>query len=139
MRERVTDAVGTARPYVERVAKDEEFRDHVKNAYESARRIYDELIGPVGATGVAMRVAKDKDIQEELRRTLDELREAGKHVQKAESHTGRNVTLLLAGITLGVLFNPMTGPDARRWLREKIFGPEEPFEFQSNAGASQSS
>ncbi len=139
MRERVTDAVGTARPYVERVAKDEEFRDHVKNAYESARRIYDELIGPVGATGVAMRVAKDKDIQEELRRTLDELREAGRRARGEDSHKARNFALLMVGLTLGVLFNPMTGPDTRRWVREKIFGPEEPFEFQSNAGASQSS
>ncbi|MDQ3866751.1 MAG: hypothetical protein M3304_07965 [Actinomycetota bacterium] len=139
MRERVTGAVDTARPYVERVATDEEFREHVKNAYESARRIYDELVGPVGATGMAMRVAQDKDIQEELRRTLDELRQAGRRARGEESHTGRNMTLLMVGLALGVLFNPMTGPDTRRWLREKIFGPEEPFEFQSNAGTSQSS
>jgi hypothetical protein len=139
MRERVTDAVGTARPYAERIAKDEEFREHVKNAYESARRIYDELIGPVGATGIAMRVARDKDIQEEMKRTVDELREASRRARGEDSHTGRNVTLLMVGLALGVLFNPMTGPDTRRWVREKIFGPEEPFEFQSNAGAGQSS
>ncbi len=138
MRERVTDAVGTARPYVERVAKDEEFRDHVKNAYESARRIYDELIGPVGATGIAMRVARDKEIQDELRRTVDELREASRRARGEDSHTGRNVTLLMVGLALGALFNPMTGAGTRRWLREKMFGPEEPFEFQSNAGASNS-
>jgi hypothetical protein len=139
MRERVTDAVDTARPYAERIAKDEEFREHVKNAYESARRIYDELIGPVGATGIAMRVARDKDIQEEMKRTVDELREASRRARGEDSHTGRNVTLLMVGLALGVLFNPMTGPDTRRWVREKIFGPEEPFEFQSNAGAGQSS
>ena len=138
MRDRVTDAVDTARPYAERIAKDEEFREHVKNAYESARRIYDELIGPVGATGIAMRVARDKDIQEEMKRTVDELREASRRARGEDSHTGRNVTLLMVGLALGVLFNPMTGPDTRRWVREKIFGPEEPFEFQSNAGASQS-
>src|SRR3712207_2112956 len=111
MRERVTDAVDTARPYVERVAQDEEFREHVKNAYESARRIYDELIGPVGATGIAMRVARDKDIQEEMKRTVDELREASRRARGEDSHTGRNVTLLMVGLALGVLFNPMTGPD----------------------------
>ena len=135
MRERVTDAVDTARPYVERLAKDEDLHTHVKNAYESARRVYDELIGGTGATGLAMRVARDKDLQEELRKTVDELREAGRHVQGRQSHTGRNVTLLLTGVTLGILFNPMTGPGARRWIREKIFGPEQPFEYQSNSSS----
>ena len=133
MRERVSETVETARPYVERIAKDEELHEHVKNAYDSARKIYDQLIGGTGATGVAMRVARDKDLQDELRRTIDELREAGKRVQSArESHTARNVTLLLAGITIGVLFNPLTGEDTRRWIREKVFGPEQPFEsYQS--------
>jgi hypothetical protein len=131
MREKARDTVETARPYVERLAKDEDLHDHVKAAYASARRIYDELIGPVGPTGVAMRVARDKDLQDELRHVVEELREAGKHVQGKESHTGRNLTLLLAGIALGVLFNPVTGEESRRWVREKIFGPEQPFEYQS--------
>jgi hypothetical protein len=135
MRERVTEAVDTARPYMERLAKDEELHDHVKKAYESARNIYDQVIGGTGATGVAMRVARDKDLQDELRKTVEELREAGKRAQGKESHTTRNVTLLVAGIALGVLFNPMTGAETRRWIRERIFGPEEPFEsFQSGDG-----
>ena len=44
----------------------------------------------------------------------------------------RNFTLLLAGITLGVLFNPATGPETRRWLKEKVLGPEQPFEYKPN-------
>jgi hypothetical protein len=136
MKDRVTETVDAARPYVERLAKDDELHRNVKNAYESARRIYDDLIGPVGATGIAMRVARDKDTQEELRRIVDELREASRRARGEESHGGRNFTLLMAGIAIGVLFNPMTGPDTRRWLREKVFGPEEAFEFQSNANQS---
>jgi hypothetical protein len=38
------------------------------------------------------------------------------------------MTLLMAGIALGVLFNPATGPDTRRWLKDKLFGPEQPFD-----------
>jgi hypothetical protein len=131
-KEKVSDAVETARPYVERLARDDELHDNVKRAYESARRIYDDLLGDRGATGVAFRVARDQDLQDELKKTVKELRQAGRRVQGKESHTGRNASLLLAGIALGVLFNPATGPDTRRWLKDRLFGSEEPFEYQSS-------
>ena len=135
MKDRVSGAVDTARPYVERMARDEELHDHVKSAYESARRIYDELLGGRGATGLATKVARDKDLQDELRKAVEELRRAGDRVQGKDSPKGRNTTLLLAGIALGVLFNPATGPETRRWLKDKILGPEQPFEYQSNESA----
>lgn len=131
-KDRMGDAVDAARPYVERLARDEDLHDNVKNAYASARRIYDELLGDRGTTGVALKVARDKDLQKELRKTVEELREAGKRAQGKESHTGRNASLLLAGIALGVLFNPATGPDTRRWLKDRLFGPEQPFESYNN-------
>ncbi|HUG35736.1 MAG TPA: hypothetical protein VML54_02230 [Candidatus Limnocylindrales bacterium] len=131
-KDKVGEAVDTARPYVERIAHDDDLHDHVKKAYDSARRIYDELLGDRGTTGMALRVARDKDLQNELKKAVEELRQAGRHVQGRESHTGRNATLLMTGIALGVLFNPATGPDTRRWLKDRIFGPEQPFEYQSN-------
>ncbi len=131
-KESVSGAVGTARPYVERLAQDDELHGHVKSAYESARRIYDELLGerPTRTTA-AIRLAQDKDLQNELKTAIEELRLAGRRAQGRDSHTGRNVTLLLAGIAVGVLFNPATGPDTRRWIRTKLFGPEQPYEYQS--------
>src|ERR1044072_4001695 len=134
-RDRVNDAVDSARPYVEGLARDEELHDHVKRAYDSARKIYDDLLGDRGATGVAFKVARDKDIQDELRRAIDVLRKAGERAQGKQSHAGRNVTLLMAGIALGVLFNPATGPDTRRWLKDKLLGPEQPFDsYPSSEG-----
>ena len=130
--EKVSGAVDSARPYVERLAQDEELHENVKRAYESARRIYDDLLGDRGTTGMALKVARDKDMQKELRKTVEELRAAGKRVQGKESHTGRNTTLLLMGIAIGVLFNPATGPDTRKWLKDKLFGPEQPFESYEN-------
>jgi len=114
------------------MAQDDELHEHVKNAYASARSIYDDLLGSRGATGMATKVARNQDLQDQLRKTIEELRLAGQRAQGKESHTKRNVTLLLTGITLGVLFNPATGPETRKWLKDKVLGPEQPFEYRSN-------
>jgi hypothetical protein len=132
MRDKVYGAVDVARPYAERLARDDELHEHVKNAYASARTIYDELLGSRGAQALATRVAQDKDMQSELKKAVEELRRAGERVQGKSSHSKRNFTLLLAGITLGVLFNPATGPETRKWLKEKVLGPEQPFEYKPN-------
>ena len=132
MKDKVYGAVDTARPYVDRITKDDELHEHVKAAYASARTIYDELIGGRSPQALASRVAKDKDIQDELKKAVEELRKAGERVQGKESHTKRNAFLLLTGITLGVLFNPATGPQTRKWLKDKVLGSEQPFEYQTN-------
>ena len=124
-RDRITDTAESVRPYVERAVKDEEVRENVKSALLAARNIYDELIGGRGVTYAATRMATDKDIQESLRAAVDDLRQAADKVQGKDSHTGRNVTLLVTGIALGLLFNPVTGPSTRRWLSDLILGKDE--------------
>ncbi|HVS85187.1 MAG TPA: hypothetical protein VHD91_06115 [Gaiellaceae bacterium] len=139
-KERVVDAAGTVKPYVDRALHDDELRESVRNAYESARTIYDELVAKRGVTGVATRVATDKDIQAELRSAIEELRNAATRVQGKkveEDHGGRAATLLLAGIALGVLFNPVTGPQTRKWLTDRLFGGDgDDFTYQGNGSGS---
>ena len=85
-------------------------------------------------TAAAARVATDKDIQESLRDAIDDLRNAADRIQGKTSHSARNATLLMTGIALGILFNPVTGPGTRRWLQDKVFGEGEEFEYrQDNA------
>lgn len=133
--DKVMDRAGNARPYIERAFKDEDLRENVRNAYESARVVYNELIGGRGAIPVATRVATDKDIQDHLREALDELRQAADRVQGKKDHGGRNALLLLTGIALGVLFNPVTGSQTRKWLSDQVFGPSDEFTYQGNSGA----
>src|SRR5882757_8212843 len=99
-KDKVSDAAGTVRPYVDRALHDAELRDNVRSAYESARSIYDELMGNRGVTGVASRMATDKDIQAELRTTVAELRKAADRIQGKEVHPNRNGGLLFIGILL---------------------------------------
>ena len=121
---------------MERALHDEELREHVKQAYTAAREIYDELVGPRGVTGVASRMAGDHEIQDNLRTAIGELRQAANRLQgRRESHGGRNL-LLLAGVVVGLLYNPVTGPETRRWLKDKLFGSDEfGFDAQSGNGA----
>src|SRR6266576_6701367 len=128
------DRVADVKPYVTRAIQDEELRDSLRSAFSTARDVYDELIGGRGVTGVATKVASDNGIQDQLRSAIDDLRSAANRIQGKEGHKGRNSTLLLAGIALGILFNPMTGPETRRWLKDKVFGEDEEFGYGGASG-----
>jgi hypothetical protein len=141
-RDKVSGAAGNVKPYVQRAVQDEDLRENVKAAFQAARDVYDELLGNRGVTTIAARVATDKEIQDRLRDAVDELREASERVQGKKDHGGRNATLLLAGIALGVLFNPVTGPATRKWLSDMLFGGDDDFTYSggsSTASAGNSS
>lgn len=136
--DKVSDAASTVKPYFDRALNDPELRDNVRNAYESARAIYDELIGNRGVTGVAKRVATDRDVQDELRSAIADLRTAADRVRGKEEHKSRHSGLLLIGLALAVLFNPITGPQIRKWISERIFGETDGFTYQGGNGTSNS-
>ena len=131
-KDRITDKADNLRPYVERAVKDEEIRKNVRDAFDAAREIYTELMGPRGMVPLATRVASDEDIQDNLRRAVDDLRKAAGRLQGKKDHSGRNTFLLLVGITIGVLFNPVTGPATREWLKGLVGGDDEDFTYQGN-------
>ncbi|MDX6466556.1 MAG: hypothetical protein QOI27_1596 [Gaiellaceae bacterium] len=137
-KDKVSDAAGNVKPYVDRAIHDAELRDNVRHAYESARSIYNELIGNRGVTGLATRVATDKDIQDELRSTITELRKAADRVQGKEAHKSRNGGLLFIGILLGVLFNPLTGSQTRKWLSDRVLGGGDDFTYKGGGNGSSS-
>jgi hypothetical protein len=132
LQDRAKDRASDVRPYIERAFKDERVREDVKSAVATAREIYDQLMGGRQITAAAARVATDKDIQQSLREAIEDLRDAADRIQGKSSHSSRNATLLLTGITLGILFNPVTGPGTRRWLQDKIFGGGEEFEYRQD-------
>jgi len=135
-KDKVIDQAGNVKPYIERAMKDEDLRDNVMTAFAAAKEVYDELIGNRGVTTVARRVATDKDMQDNLKHALDELRTAADRVQGKKDHSGRYSTLLLAGIMLGILFNPATGPQTRKWLSDKLFGANDEFTYQGSGNSS---
>jgi hypothetical protein len=119
-RDKVIFAAGSAKPYIDRALRDEEFRENLRTAFTAAREIYNELAPPRGVSSVAARVARDEEIRQNLRTAVSEVRLAADRLQRKESHTTRNVLLLLAGVVIGLFLNPYTGPETRRWARDRF-------------------
>jgi hypothetical protein len=130
------DRISDAKPYVTRALQDEEVRENVKSAIAAAREIYAELVGGRRPSAVAARVATDKEIQDSLRAAIDDLKKAANKVQGKKEHSSRNATLLLTGIVLGILFNPVTGAQTREWLSGKLLGEGEDDTSSSRSGNS---
>ena len=125
-RNKVYNAADTVKPYVERAMADEKLRSDLINAFQTARGIYSDLWRrDTAPLALATRVATDDDIRERLRDAIDDLRSANERLQGRPSHSVRNGSLVVAGIALGLLFNPVTGPETRRFLRDLMFGGGE--------------
>jgi gas vesicle protein len=133
-------AYSDVRPYVRRAVSDDEVRDNLRDAFYAAKDIYEELFGGRSRIAVAQRVATDSEIHENLKKISDDLRKTVDRVQGKHDHAGRNIFFLLTGVVLGLLFNPFSGPQTRKWLKDKVFGAEPEFSYQGNGpGASSTS
>src|SRR5690242_11332598 len=134
-KDKVYDAVSDVKPYVDRAMSDEKLREDVMSAFTTAKDLYNELMGGRNAVALATRVATDDEIRDRLKAAIEDLRSAADRLQGKKERHGRNTTLLVAGIALGVLFNPVTGPETRRWLKDMLGGGDEfGGDYSSNGG-----
>jgi hypothetical protein len=124
MYSKVYGAADSIKPYVERAMSDEKLRNDIFRAFRTANDLYRELMSdrdePVR---IATRVATDDDVRDKLREAIEDLRSASDRLKGKRDHSTRNTVLLLTGITLGLLYNPITGPETRRFIKEMLSGP----------------
>ncbi|HZO98148.1 MAG TPA: hypothetical protein VFB42_12325 [Gaiellaceae bacterium] len=132
---KVQDAAENLKPYVERAMADEKLRDDVMRAFGTAREIYKDLMGEKSAVTIASRVATDDDIRDRLRAAIEDLRNASDRLQGRKEHSARTKTLLVAGIALGLLFNPITGPETRRFIKDMLSSGDEDRSASSSNGS----
>ena len=119
-KERVADATSHVRPYVERALRDEELRRNVKDAYTSARALYEQLLTRNDVSHVATKLVSDEDVQAQLRNVVAQLRGAAGRVQTAQEETqkaersARGSLLLVAGVADRPARQPAHRPVAPR-------------------------
>lgn len=105
---------------------DEKLREDVLSAFATAKELYSQFAGTNRpAVSIAQRVATDDELREKVRAAVEDLRKASDRLQGRSEHQARNTTLLVAGIALGILFNPITGPETRRWLKDVVSGGDD--------------
>jgi hypothetical protein len=121
-KDKTTVAVDALRPYVKRAMEDPELRDDLAAAFVAARSLYGQISKGQGVKGKAERIS-DKDFQKQLQTLVSDVTEASDRLKGEEkSHKTRNRVILLTGVTLGVLYNPWTGPQTREWIMDRIAG-----------------
>jgi len=121
--------------YVTRLVEDEELRDNLRTAYDSARNAYSRM---ANGRGPAKALLDDKKTQKELQAAASNLKEAadalrgGKKTRKRK----RRGTLLLVIVGAGAVLALSEG--LRKKVLDALFGAEEEFEYTSTTSPSNS-
>jgi hypothetical protein len=125
---RITDTLEAVKPYLDRALTDPSFRNDLRDALEAAREVYGPITKSNGSvSGAAKTLASDKKAQKHLRRAIEDLQHAASTLQGKKKRKRRRARrmLLLAGIIVGALYNPWTGPQTRDWLLEQVAGDDD--------------
>jgi hypothetical protein len=117
----------TTNPYVQRLAQDEELRDNLRTAFESAKKAYERMSN---GKGPAKALLDDKKTQRELKEAASSLKDAADALRgskKKKRGKGRLLVLALVGAVAAIALSE----DLRKKVLDALFGAEEEFEYTS--------
>jgi len=115
-------------PYIQRLIEDEDLRDNIRAAFESARDAYGRM---ADSKGPAKALMDDKKVQRDLRQAAQSLREASEQLRGRRRRKGLTLGRLLMLAIIGAVVVLILSEDARKALLDRLFGPEEEFEYTS--------
>ena len=111
--------------YVQRLVDDEELRDNLRTAFDSARKAYSRINGK----GPVKALTEDKKTQKELREAATSLRDAAEALRGRKKRKRRGFgRILLLGI-VGAGLALALSEDLRKKVLDALFGAEEEFEY----------
>jgi len=128
---RAGDIYETARenPYVQRLMEDEELRDSLKDAFESAKSAYGRATG--NGKGTVKAVTSDKKVQKDLRKAAESLQEASESIRSKPKRRKGGIGRLLLIAIIGAVIALAVSEGARKAVLDALFGAEEEFEYTS--------
>jgi hypothetical protein len=117
-------------PYVQRIAEDEELRQNLWSAYESARDAVGRLQNGKHPT---KQIFDDKKLQKDLKAAAESFRDASVALREAprKKKRGGLGKLLLIGV-VGAVVALAVSEDLRKKVLDALFGAEEEFEYTSS-------
>ena len=126
-------AIGAAQaarnnPYVQRVVEDDELRDNLRTAYESAKKAYTRMSN---GKGPAKAILDDKKTQKELKEAANSLRDAADALRGAKAKKKRRRGGLLTMLLVGGVAAVVLSEGLRKKLLDALCGAEEEFEYTS--------
>jgi hypothetical protein len=125
-------------PYVQQVIDDDDLRDNLVQAYESARDAYVRLSNGKSPT---KQIFDDKKLQKDLKEASESIRDAAVTLRKApakQKSGGGLGRLLLVGI-VGAGIALVASEGLRKKVLDALFGAEEEFEYTSTTAGSTAS
>jgi hypothetical protein len=123
-------------PYVQRVIEDEDLRDNLMQAYESARKAYSRLSN---GKSPSKQIFDDKKLQKDIKNAASNVRDASVALREAPKKSGGLTfkrVLLIGAVGGGVALAVSEG--LRKKVLDTLFGAEEEFEYTSNTGGAAS-
>ena len=115
-------------PYVQRLIEDDELRENLRTAYESARKAYGRM---ANGKGPAKAILDDKKTQKELKEAASSLRDAADSLRGAKKKQKRRRGRLLLLLFVGAVLALALSEDLRKKVLDALFGAEEEFEYTS--------
>jgi adenylosuccinate synthase len=113
-------------PYVQRIVEDDELRENLRTAFESARKAYSRM---ANGRRPAKALMDDKKLHKELRESAESLREAADALRgtkrRRKRKRGRGLLLLFVGAGLALALSE----GLRKKVLDALFGAEEEFEY----------
>ena len=115
-------------PYVQRIVEDEDLRDNIAQAYDSAKKAYSRLSNGKSPT---KQIFDDKKLQKEVKKAAESVKDASVALRESPKKKRGGIGKLLflgvagAGVALAV------SEPLRKKVLDALFGAEEEFEYTS--------
>ena len=120
-------------PYVQRIAEDEELRQNLWSAYESARDAVGRLQNGKHPT---KQIFDDKKLQKDVKAAAESFRDASvalREAPKKKKRGGLGKVLLIGVVGAGLAL--AVSEDLRKKVLDALFGAEEEFEYTSTTSS----